>query len=162
MRKAVDKLMNAISLLLGILLMIAVILVLVQVIFRYLLKSPLGWTNQMCQFLFVWIVMLGLPVLFHTKSVATFDSLSSKLSPRAQTFLHVIICLLSLFFAVCFIIFSWQFMMKKGGMMIPAFRVIPYYTVYASMPVCGVLTFVEMALQLTESVKELFQRKEAK
>lgn len=51
MRKAVDKLMKAISLLLGILLIAAVLLVVVQIIFRYLLKSPLGWTNQMCQFL---------------------------------------------------------------------------------------------------------------
>ena len=162
MRKAIDKLMEIISVVLGVLLMIAVVFVLVQVIFRYLLKSPLGWTNQLCQFLFVWIVMLGLPVLFHTKSVATFDSLSSKLSERAQIVLHIIVSLLSMFFAVCFIIFSWQFMMKKGSMMIPAFRVIPYYTVYVSMPICGALTFIEMVLQLVESVKELFARKEAK
>ena len=162
MRKAVDKLMKAISLLLGILLIAAVLLVVVQIIFRYVLKSPLGWTNQMCQFLYVWIVMLGLPVLFHTKSVTAFDYLSSKMGEKAQTILHIIICLLSLFFAVCFIIFRWQFMMKKGGMMIPAFRVIPYYTVYASMPVSGVLLIVEMLLQLVESVKDLVKGKEAK
>lgn len=162
MRKAVDKLMKAISLLLGILLIAAVLLVVVQIIFRYVLKSPLGWTNQMCQFLYVWIVMLGLPVLFHTKSVTAFDYLSSKMGHKAQTVLHIIICLLSLFFAICFIIFSWQFMMKKGGMMIPAFRVIPYYTVYASMPVSGVLLIVEMLLQLVESVKDLVKGKEAK
>ena len=162
MRKAVDKLMKAISTLLGILLMIAVVFVLVQIVFRYLLKSPLGWTNQLCQFLYVWIVMLGLPVLFHTKSVTAFDYLSSKMGERAQTILHIIVCILSLFFAVCFISFSWQFMLKKGAMMIPAFRVIPYYTVYASMPVSGVLLIVEMVLQLVESVKALTGGKEAK
>ena len=162
MRKAVDKLMKVISTLLGILLMIAVVFVLVQIVFRYLLKSPLGWTNQMCQFLYVWIVMLGLPVLFHTKSVTAFDYLSSKMGERAQTILHIIVCILSLFFAVCFISFSWQFMLKKGAMMIPAFRVIPYYTVYASMPVSGVLLIVEMVLQLVESVKALAGGKEAK
>lgn len=162
MRKAVDKLMKAISTLLGILLMIAVVFVLVQIVFRYLLKSPLGWTNQLCQFLYVWIVMLGLPVLFHTKSVTAFDYLSSKMGERAQTVLHIIVCILSLFFAVCFISFSWQFMLKKGAMMIPAFRVIPYYTVYASMPVSGGLLIVEMVLQLVESVKALTGGKEAK
>lgn len=162
MRKAVDKLMKAISTLLGILLMIAVVFVLVQIVFRYLLKSPLGWTNQMCQFLYVWIVMLGLPVLFHTKSVTAFDYLSSKMGEKAQTVLHIIVCILSLFFAVCFISFSWQFMLKKGAMMIPAFRVIPYYTVYASMPVSGGLLIVEMVLQLVESVKALTGGKEAK
>lgn len=162
MRKAVDKLMKAISTLLGILLMIAVVFVLVQIVFRYLLKSPLGWTNQLCQFLYVWIVMLGLPVLFHTKSVTAFDYLSSKMGEKAQTILHIIVCILSLFFAVCFISFSWQFMLKKGAMMIPAFRVIPYYTVYASMPVSGGLLIVEMVLQLVESVKALTGGKGAK
>jgi len=160
MRKAVDKIMNVISLLLGIFLSIAVLLVVLQIICRYVLRSPLGWTNQLCQFLFVWIVLLGLPVLFHTKSVAAFDFLSSKMSPKAQTILHVFISLLSMFFAVCFIIFSWQFIQRKGGMIIPAFKVIPYYTVYASMPVSGVLIFIEMLLQLVESIGQLTKRKE--
>lgn len=53
-------------------------------------------------------------------------------------------CVLSLAFAVCFAWFGWEFMIKKGGMMIPAFKVIPYYAVYASLPICGVLLFVEM------------------
>lgn len=161
MRKAVDKLMRAISLLIGILLFVAVVIVLVQVIWRYVFNTPLGWTTQLCQILYVWIVMLGLPVLCHYKAVTAFDYLSSKMGESAQTVLHVFICLLSLFFAVCFVIFSWQFIMKKGGMMIPAFKVIPYYVVYASMPISGVLLFVEMLLQFIESVASLVKRKEA-
>lgn len=80
MRKTVDKLMHMISFLLGIMLFIAVVLIVAQIVFRYLLKSPIGWINQMCQFLYVWIVMLGLPVLFHNKAVTAFDYLSSKMS----------------------------------------------------------------------------------
>lgn len=161
MRKAVDKIMQVISVLLGIFLSIAVVFVLVQIVCRYVFRSPLGWTNQLCQFLFVWIVLLGLPVLFHTKGVAAFDFLSNKMKPKTQTVLHIFICLLSMFFAVCFIVFSWQFMMRKGRMMIPAFKVIPYYAVYASMPISGALTFIEMLLQLVESIGALAKGKEA-
>lgn len=160
MRKTVDKLMHMISFLLGIMLFIAVVLIVAQIVFRYLLKSPIGWINQMCQFLYVWIVMLGLPVLFHNKAVTAFDYLSSKMSDKAQTVLHIVVCMLSMVFAVCFIIFSWQFMMRKGSMMIPAFRVIPYYTVYSSLPISGALLFVEMLLQFIESIRILAGKEE--
>ena len=160
MRKTVDKLMHIISFLMGIMLFIAVGLIVVQIIFRYLLKSPIGWINQMCQFLYVWIVMLGLPVLFHNKAVTAFDYLSSKMSDKAQKILHIAISVLSMFFAICFIIFSWQFMMRIGGMMIPAFRVIPYYAVYISLPISGALLFIEMLLQFTESIRMLGGKEE--
>lgn len=162
MRKVMDKLMNAISFIIGLLLFAAVVLVVVQIFFRYVFRHPLGWSNQLCQLMYVWIVLLGLPVLFHKKAVTAFDYFSSKLSERSQHILHVFVCLFSMFFAVCFIVFSWQFMMKKGGMMIPAFRVIPYYTVYASMPVSGIILFLELLLQLIETIQILTGKKEDK
>ena len=51
MRKVVDGLMKVIQRIMGALLACAVLLVLVQVFFRYLLKAPLGWTDQLCRFL---------------------------------------------------------------------------------------------------------------
>lgn len=160
MRKAVDALMKFVSRLLGVLLFVAVLTVLAQIASRYIFKAPFGWTDQLCRFLYVWIIMLGLPVLFHTKSVTAFDSLSSKLSPRHQEILHIVVCVLSIAFAVCFAWFGWEFMMKKGAMMIPAFKVVPYYAVYASMPLCGVLLCIEMVLQLITSIKTLCKREE--
>lgn len=162
MRKAVNALMKAISFLIGVLLFAAVVMVLIQVIWRYILRTPLGWTDQFCRFLYVWIVMLGLPVLFHEKSVTAFDFLSGKMSPKQQSILHVLTCLLSLFFAAAFFYFSVLFIQKKGGQMIPAFHTVPYYVIYDSMPVSAALLFIEMILQLTETVKELMQKKEVK
>lgn len=159
MRKAVDKIMRFVSALLGLFLAIAVILVFVQVIFRYLIRSPLGWTDQLCRFLYVWIVMLGLPVLFHAKSVTVFDSLSNKLGAKQQVLLHLLVSMLSVFFSVCFFIFSWQFMLKKGTQMIPAFRVVPYYAIYASMPICAIFLCLEMTLQCVESVAQFKKMK---
>lgn len=161
MRKAMDKLMSAISFLIGMLLLAAVLLVIVQIFFRYVFRHPLGWSNQLCQIMYVWIVLLGLPLLFHKKAVTAFDYFSSKLSERSQHILHVFVCLFGLFFAVVFVIFSWQFMMKKGGMMIPAFRVIPYYAVYVSMPISGVLLIAELLLQLIETI-QILRTKEGK
>lgn len=155
MRKVVDAVMKFVSVLIGILLFIAVLLVLAQVIWRYVLKAPLGWTDQLCRFFYVWIVMLGLPVLFHEKGVTAFDYLSGKMKPKQQAVLHVIVSLLSIAFSICFFYFSILFIQRKGNQMIPAFRTIPYVTIYASMPVSAVLLFVEMVLQFFESIKQV-------
>lgn len=162
MRKAVDWLMRVLSLLIGVLLAASVAVVVAQILWRYALRRPLGWTDQLCRFLYVWIIMLGLPVLFHDKGVTAFDFLSGKLKPRAQKVLHCAVCLLAIFFSVCWCVFSIQFMMKKGGMTIPAFKVVPYHAVYASMPVSAVLVCVEMLLQLSETLREMLPGREAK
>ena len=162
MRKVVDSIMKCVSILLGILLLFAVLLVLAQVIWRYVLRAPLGWTDQLCRFMYVWIVMLGLPVLFHEKSVTAFDYLSGKMKPKQQTILHLIVCILSIAFAVCFFYFSILFIQRKGNQMIPAFRTIPYVTIYASMPTSAVLLLIEMILQLTNSIQQLIAKGENK
>lgn len=155
MRKAVDVLMKFLSYILGILLSAAVIMVSIQVIWRYVLRTPIGWSDQLCRFLYVWIIMLGMPVLFHTKSATAFDFLSSKMGQKQQDILHVFVCLLTMAFAVCFCYFSWLFMMKKGVQPIPSFKGIKFFAVYASMPLSGVFLFIEMLMQLTETIKAL-------
>lgn len=160
MRKAINALMKVISIIIGLLLCIAVITVFVQIIWRYVLKTPLGWSDQFCRFLYVWIVMLGLPVLFHEKSVTAFDYLSNKLSPKQQNVLHIVVSLLSMFFAAAFFYFSIMFIQKKGGQMIPAFKTVPYKVIYNSMPVGAALIFVEMLLQFVESLKNMSNKKE--
>ena len=99
--------------------------------------------------------MLGLPVLFHEKGVTAFDYLSGKMKPKQQAVLHVIVSLLSIAFSICFFYFSILFIQRKGNQMIPAFRTIPYVTIYASMPVSAILLFVEMVLQFFESIKQV-------
>ena len=161
MSRHMDKLMKGIAWFIAFLLFLAVLTVAAQVLWRYVFRKPISWTDQLCRFLYVWIVMLGIPVIFHYKSVTMFDSLSKKLGEKGQTRLHIAVCLLAIFFAVAYFIFSWQFVMKKGWQTIPGFGELPYWTIYVAQPICCVLLFFEMLTQLMEDVKALRRREGA-
>ena len=50
MEKAVNKLMNLIEILIIALLSLEVLVIVAQVIFRYIFRSPLSWSDQACRF----------------------------------------------------------------------------------------------------------------
>lgn len=161
MNKFMNRLMKAIEWIIAFLLFASVVIVLAQVIWRYALRRPLSWSDQMCRFIYVWIVMLGIPLIFHRKAVTAFDFLTSKLSRRGQDGMYVFVCVLAMFFAAAFFVFSLQFIGKKGGQLIPGFGIIPYTAVYASQPVSCVLLFIVMLNQFIQTVHGFGKKKEA-
>ena len=73
MNKILDKVMDTVEVFITFLLGCEVIVVTAQIIWRYLFKSPLSWSDQMCRFGLQWIVMLGIPLIFHRKTAVVFD-----------------------------------------------------------------------------------------
>ncbi len=161
MGKLMNKLMKYIAWFIAFLLFAAVLTVFAQVLWRYVFRKPISWTDQLCRFLYVWIVMLGIPVIFHYQSVTVFDSLSKKLGEKGQRRLHIVVCLLAVFFAVAYFIFSWQFVMKKGWQTIPGFGELPYWTIYIAQPICCVFLCLEMITQMLADIRALKGKKEA-
>ena len=60
------------------------VIVLLQVIFRYVLNNPLAWTEEMARFLLIWIVLLGAAVGIKRKSHFSLDIVTKKFSKTAQ------------------------------------------------------------------------------
>jgi TRAP-type C4-dicarboxylate transport system permease small subunit len=61
------------------------LLTLVQVVNRYALGLPLFWTEEVALLLFVWSVMIGLPVALWTRQEMVVDVLSLKPGPVGTT-----------------------------------------------------------------------------
>jgi TRAP-type C4-dicarboxylate transport system permease small subunit len=160
MKKIMGKIMKLLSWVLAIMLVLTVIIVILQIIWRYIFRDPLNWSDQLCRFLYVWIVMLGIPIIFHYKSVTAFDFFTDKMSKQVQQYLDAFMCLLAMFFAVSFFIFSYQFIEKKGSLPIPGFGNLPYTMIYLSMPICSILLFTEMLSQFLETITLMIKKKE--
>lgn len=56
---AINKLNRMVILIIVPLFTIMSIVTLIQVLFRYVFKLPLSWTEELARFLFVWVVFLG-------------------------------------------------------------------------------------------------------
>ena len=74
-----------------------------QVISRYVLVTPLPWTEEVARFLLVWVTFLGSASITRRKLHITVEFLSSKYPPRFAHLINAVIyVLMALFLAVVF------------------------------------------------------------
>ena len=154
MVKALDMVMSFLKIVLKVMLLLAVVFIGLQVIFRYVLNSPLMWTEQTCRFLFIWMMLFALPVLFYEKNFLAFDVLTDAMPYRARSILSILSKLFACIFCVCWFIGATQLIMATYKKMTPGV-VIPYYLLYGAQNVSAVLVFWVMGNQMVESIKEL-------
>jgi TRAP-type C4-dicarboxylate transport system permease small subunit len=57
---------------------------LLQVVFRYLLNWPTGWSNELTVVLWIWIVLFGAAFVVREEEEIRFDLLYSAVSPRVR------------------------------------------------------------------------------
>jgi TRAP-type C4-dicarboxylate transport system permease small subunit len=55
-----------------------------QVVFRYLLNLPLGWTEELCVLMWLWGILLGAAFVLRDEEEIRFDMLTSQLGERAR------------------------------------------------------------------------------
>ncbi|WP_294150301.1 TRAP transporter small permease [uncultured Clostridium sp.] len=75
---------NLDQMLMAVTMAIVCILLIVQVFFRYVLNSPLIWSEECARYMFVWTVMLGLGYNVRTKNNISVSLVTSRLPQSIQ------------------------------------------------------------------------------
>lgn len=75
---------NLDQILMAVTMAIVCILLIVQVFFRYVLNSPLIWSEECARYMFVWTVMLGLGYNVRTKNNISVSLVTSRLPQGVQ------------------------------------------------------------------------------
>ena len=73
--------------------------VLLQVFFRYVLNSPLTWSEELARYLFIWCAFLGWIVASRKRSHLAMTFVVDRMPPRAQAAIGVAIELATILFA---------------------------------------------------------------
>ena len=55
-----------------------------QVVFRYLLNLPIGWTNEISVVLWLWLVLWGAAFVLHDEEEIRFDLIYGAVGPGAR------------------------------------------------------------------------------
>lgn len=121
-------------------------IVFVSVAFRYVLNSPLTWSEELASLLFAWLTFIGAYVGFRSRSHISIDTLMIFLPPvgRRRVACFVDVCVLLLL-----ALFVWQGMklaITTWSLEFPAMEISRGY-LYISLPIGAVL----MAVGLFES-----------
>jgi TRAP-type C4-dicarboxylate transport system permease small subunit len=61
-----------------------------QIIFRYLLNLPIGWTNELSVILWIWLVLFGAAFVLREEEEIRFDLIYSAVGPTARRIMFLI------------------------------------------------------------------------
>lgn len=112
--KVVNKILDFANLLteyaVSALLTVMVVIVFLQVIFRFVIHSSLPWSEEAARYIMVWIAFLGAAIGVRKKSHIGVEALVMILPARAQRGAAFIVCLLSALF--------FSFLIKYGRLIL--------------------------------------------
>jgi len=121
-----------------------VLIVLWQVLTRYLLGKPSSWTDEAATVLLVWMVLIGAAIGFARRAHLGLDYFVGKLSGRVRAVLRAIVFALVALFAAAVMIYGGSRLALSAfrtGQVMPALQMRRGYF-YLPLPVGGAIIFL--------------------
>ena len=126
----------------GLLITVSVV-VLLQVLMRYLFAYPNPWSEEVSRFCFIWLSLLGASLAVEHRAHFRFDRVTRKLAPRARGAVQTGARAAVLIFSLLLIATGAALMDLTAGERSPALN-LPIALVYAAAPVSGALMAIHM------------------
>ena len=127
----------------GVLVITVAVVVLLQVLMRYLFAYPNPWSEEVSRYCFIWLSLLGASLAVEHREHFGFHQVTRKLAPRMKRTVEVGARVIVLAFALLLIATGVALMDLTMGERSPALN-LPVALVYAAAPVSGALMVVHM------------------
>lgn len=115
MRKLVDKLSLCIETIGGVAVLLMTVIVLLQIVMRYVFNTPLTWTEEIARYIFVYITFLGAGLLVYERSHLFVEVIFNSLSGRVKRSVQLCIDSIVLVFSVYLVVSSKSSMLFAFG-----------------------------------------------
>ncbi|MGI6286648.1 TRAP transporter small permease [Neomoorella humiferrea] len=124
-----------------------------QVIWRYFLKNPIIWAEELARYGLVWMTFIGAAVALKTGQLACVDLLVSKLPHRWQKGISFIVTIVNSLLLAFLLYYSIQMVNLPSvtNQKSPALR-LPMNYVYLGIPLGMGLMLIQSLLQLVNSI----------
>ncbi|SHF26456.1 TRAP transporter, DctM subunit [Acidocella aminolytica 101 = DSM 11237] len=130
------------------LVVIEVVILLTGVIYRYVLDSPLVWTDELAEMLFLWLISLGAVIALRRSEHMAMNFLTERLRPRFRNILERFAALCALIFIGIILVPGITYMQQQQAITTPAMH-IP-----GSWQIAGEL--LAFALMLVSAIHKFF------
>ena len=84
------------------------ITVIIQVFFRFVIQSPLRWTEELARYLMIWLVLMASAIAMRNRSHLQVDVLTSALPQKPKRILTAIVDLLTIVFLCIMTYFGFK------------------------------------------------------
>lgn len=130
------------------------IITLVAVFFRYVLESPIIWSEEASRYLMVWGICIGISIATEKKAHLGIDILVSFAPPKARRALEIASSVILTLMFVMMVVLSIMFVNKAivTGNVTPLLR-IPFWMIYLALPIGFILSTVRSIQVLQKIIK---------
>lgn len=122
----------------GFLMFLMAVIITAQVLSRYIVGSPLTWSEELGRYIFVWMSFLGMAVAIKQGSHVALDILVKKLTGVSQKILILINNCLVFFFGVCLSVSGFMLVELGMNQKSPTLQ-LPMKYVYIVIPISGII-----------------------
>jgi len=127
--------------------------VFLQVIFRFILKSSLPWSEELARYSMIWMVMLAAGLGFSSGEHIGLDVIVDRMKGTSQKLIKLLSYVIIGLFDITLIRWGWEIMGRVGLQRSPAMR-IPMKWPYLAIPLGGIIILI----QLIKLCLELFNQ----
>lgn len=129
-----------------------IILVIFQIIARYVFKSPSPWSEELARYSLIWLVMLGAVMSFKDKECLKIEFFVDLLSSKYQKLFHLFSDLIIFFVSSVVLYYGWSFVILNHSQHSPSIVWLPLSWICLAMPVGSGLILIYV---IEDFLKEL-------
>jgi len=115
-----------------------VVVILIQVFFRYVLKSPIEWYLEVVEISYMWALFMGISIAFKTGSHIQFIFLFNAVNPKLQRVVSFSCQLLSVVFFLFIVIYGFRFFSFSRNYMMPTIEISQQWK-FLCVPLSGLI-----------------------
>ena len=150
----IRKLTRLVEWMLTVLSILIFVVVFLQVLFRYLLRQPLFWSEELPRYLLIWMSFLAAAVAQKQDAHINITLCLAPLSARARRLLKILTDAVILAF-LWILIYSGGLVTSITAHHRSTALQLPMGLVYAALPVGAILMSVYLLLQIADGVRRL-------
>lgn len=153
-KKFLDALIKVILIAGALVTSVLLISVFAQVIFRYIIRKPLSWSEELARFCFVWVSMLGAAATVPKSLNQGIDLVTKRLPANIQLISNLFTRVMMIIFCVILVVKGWE-LTTIVNLQTSAVMGIPMSVIYVSIPVTSFLMIIILGLDLVTSYKDI-------
>ncbi len=123
------------------------VLVIAQILFRYVIKISAPWTEEAARYLMIWMALLATGIAFHKGHHFNIDFVTSRLRAKTRRNIAIFTGLLTSIFILCVIIWGIPFAILGFFTISPGLE-ITMFLPYLAIPVAGGVMMLNLVVYL--------------
>jgi len=149
LRKIIDRTNRYINYITIATISMMLLIIFLQVIFRYVLHNSLSFSEELARYLFVYTIFLGIPIIARQDGHIAVEILTQKLKGRVARYTKIITYICILIFAIILFYFGTRMMILTTYQLSPALR-IPMPFIYLAIPTGSFLLFCNILILMID------------